>query len=504
MCFYNRFIYQDGFNGFSGYDASKWNLSVEDGIISHWRYQGIKNKILNIATLGLASYFQMKTTSLDEVKNRIDLLKNEAEKMDKAARVIQVAFARKRYFQARKISKGTESFTRPQISSSSLGVPLQFLHSCLNSFELDMLNPKGQIIWQKVKGLRNFLRKESNSYIYVHTHSFPITLHLDLSTHFQSMHQSAVFRRLKPLENRTMFRSRGIAKHYKNTESYLKSFLGKAINAGWTIDDRHRESIISCDGIVDNKQPYESARHFLNSNKSIVDTASSTGMKHSDFDGNFIKAFISNPNLCEYAKLQFQEARLQLKELPSYGAIKVIAIQKERIKDCKTNYVWRSHAFGVACRCGHSSEKWGHNEFIATLEKHQNDIYSPCKVKSFYSSLPQYRILAENIDRDHTKQIFKIDCLTEAQRHLYTKTYNTLQRKLSPLIRLEKLDQCKNYFSLMQSLSGIEVSSASKEYHQGLESILRKHKTLIATFSLQLEKDLKQSQWQYIQNSLLA
>lgn len=503
MSFYNHFIYQEGFNGFNGYDAPKWNLSVEDDIVSRWQFHARRNKVLIIATLGLASFFQAKTTRFGEVKRRICLLKDEAEKMDKAARIIQLAFARKRYAQARKISRKVSAFTRPQISSSSFGVPYQFLRSCLYSFEIDLMHPKGQIIWQKIKELRNLLREESNSYVYLHTHSFPIMLHLDLSTYFQSMHHSAIFRHLKPLANRAMFRARGIATHFKNTESYFNSFLGKSINAGWTIDDRHRESIISCDGIIDNREPYESARHFLNSNKSIVDTASSTGMKHDEFDGNFIKAFIKNPSLCEYAKLRFREARLQLKAVPSYGAIKVIAIQKERIKNCKTNYVWRSHAYGVACRCVHSSEKWRHNEFIATLEKHQNDIYSPCKVGFLYSSFPQYRILAENIDRDHSKQIFKMDCLTEEQRSLYIKVFEELKRSLSALVRLEKLDLCKNYLSLVDVLNGIEVANGSKNYHQGIQAVLRKHKQLIVKFSIRLKKDLEKSQWQYINNRLL-
>lgn len=495
--FYNHFIYKDHFNGFNAYDASRWNLSVEDDIVFRWKFIKKRNEIISVASCGLGSCFLEQTTSFQELQNRITIFKNEALKMNKAARLIQFAFAKKRYAQAHKMNEKAKVFTRPQISSSAFGVPLQFLKSCLSSNEFDVINPKGQIVWQKIKEFRNLLKKEGY-YVYLHTHSFPITLHLDLSTYFQSLHHSSTFNDLKPVANRTMFRARGVAAHYKNTESYLNSILGKCINFGLTIDDRHRETIISCDGIIDNNEPYESARHFLNSNKSIVDTASSTGMHHAAFDGGFIKPFIKNSHLRTYAIAQFKAARAQLKELPEYGAIKIIAIRKETIRDCKTNYVWRSHAFGVACHCAHSPNKGRHNEFISTLEKHQNDVYSPCKSGSYASSLPQYRILAENIDRDHSKQIFKLDCLNEKQRNLYTKNFEKLKNTLAVLVKIEKLGLCQDYSSLLDSLRGIEIKNYSSDYHYGVQEVLKNHKKLILKFSDRLHNDLGKSQWDYI------
>lgn len=498
--FYDKFIYQDIRPHFTGYDATRWCLGVEEEIVFKWKATQLKKRVLNLATASLADFFLAKTTTFEELKTRISLFKNEAARMDQAARFIQRSFAQKKYASARAISEKAKAFTSPQISSSIIGLPYQFLRSCYQLSAIDFLHPKGQIIWQKINSLRKLLYKEGNFYVFLHAHSYPISLHLDLSTHFQSKHHSAAFRELKPEANRAKFRARGIARHFKNTQAYLKSALGRAINLNFTIDDMHRETIISCDGVSSNTEPYESARHFMNSNKSIVDTCSSTGKSHAVFDRQYIASYLKNSNLCDFAAIQFQKARARLRTLGGYGMVRVIAIPKSQIKNSQTNYVWRSHAFGVACRCkNHTPTKNGHAEFAATLEKHQNDSYHRCH----NGSIPQYRILAENLDRDSKKQIYKIDCLNESERRRYEHALHILKNKLTPLVELERLHLSKNYEELLDILRKINIKSRlGGHYHKGVKRVLGQNRKLISKYAHMLKNDLEKAQWAYLEDAL--
>lgn len=501
MSFYQNFLIENRVPSFTGYDAIRWNIAVESEIISSWKWHHLRNKVILVVTLGLGYFFLSKLTSFGELKRRIRLFENKASEMTKAARTIQLAFAKKLYGKARFINSKIEPYTKPQISSSLLGVSGQFVRSIFNSFEIDIAGPKGQILWEKMLRCREIIKKEGDAYIFMHSHSFPIALHLGLATHFQSMHHSEAFIALKPLANRTMFRARGVAKHFENTDSYFKSSLGKSINAGHTMDDNHRETIISCDGIPNNKEAYESARHFLKSNKSIVDTASSTGMKHANFDRQFIASYLTNPNLQNYAVKKFQKARQQLAELSNYGMLRMIVIPKERIKNSQTNYVWRSHAFGIICRCLHQSKLRGHQEFVATLESHQKNIYNPCKTsKVLQTKLPQYRILAENVDRDPKKQVYTMDCLNESERKRYNDAFKGLESSLTVLVKLEKLPFCKDYASLLELLHQLRWKEHSPDYHAGVKDVLRKFRSHIADYAFQLQRDLSPSLWKYIKN----
>lgn len=258
------------------------------------------------------------------------------------------------------------------------------------------------------------------------------------------------------------------------------------------MDDNHRESIISCDAIEQNKGKFESAHHFFHSNCSIVDTPTSTHQSHDFFDRKFLSSYFRDKNLLAFGVIQFQKAREEISKLPGNGMIRVIAIRPERLENEKTNYVWRSHAFGRICTCVHTPGKFGHREFVATLQKHQKGNTARCRPTPLEPEgpFPQYRILASNIDKDPTKQIYTMDCLTDEQRQEYRSIYNRLKSSIKSIIRLEKMQSCKSYEELLMTLSGINPKEVSGTYWSGVFKILEDNRTFLKDHFSQLKKDL--------------
>lgn len=223
-------------------------------------------------------------------------------------------------------------------------------------------------------------------------------------------------------------------------------------------------------------------------------------MKHQTFDRLFLQSFIKNEHLLQYATHLFSVARNELKQLPGYGMIRVIAIKKATITDQKTNYVWRSHAFGVLCKCQHTKRKYGHDEFIATLEDHQKDNYKPCNTKN--KPLPQYRILASNLDRDPTKMIFTMDCLDKNEKERFRQIYSKLKVQLLALVRLESLDQCAHVRELADVLKLIDFSNFSSTYRAGYQTILRQNVQIINSHSEALEQALSRSHYSHMMEAI--
>lgn len=491
----DKFIYSASLPNFDIRDAASYNLDTVRLIRQKWNHVQNVHFYLKIFTFGIASFFLSKTTTLEELNGRITAYENQSKKMKNAAIKIQHAFLKrsKKNIDRRNIAADMKEHMKP-VTNSSLGIGLSVLTTWYKEGKIDLKNGAlGQIIWSDTKKLCDML-KTKGFYVFLHAHSYPITLHLELANHLQTLRQSHVVKEeLKSTESQRKFRAPGVARSFQNTSQYLQSYLGKSINNGSTMDDNHRETIISCDALPDNEEAYESTSHFFKSNKSIVDTHSSTGMNHSKFDLFFIKDFIKNPKLQKYAVKLFAHARHKLKDLP-YGMIRVIAIAKETIQNEKTNYVWRSHAFGRLCTCKHTHGKYGHEEFIASLENHQLGKYKTCSNKS----LPQYRILAANLDRDPSKQIYNMDCLNADQKARFNEIYDSLKNQIASLVRLEHIAKCESVDELIQVLNLININDLSNDYQAGIAQILASKKRLLEDHIMALQIKLSPALYNHV------
>lgn len=461
-------------------DAASYNLKFENDIRNSWQQRKYLQLFIKFATFGIASLFLSELVTKDALEERITLFRNMSLTMQEKAKVIQRYAAKKLYASQRSVVASVQELQAPQFNSR-LKTVASLSMAWLRQGPSLLTGYRGQIIWDRTRQLATKLQ-EQGYHVFLHSHSYPITLHHELAGHFQTMHQSAEFKAEKPQESQRKFRAPGVATHYANTTAYLASYLAKSINNGWSMDDNHRETIISCDALPDNYQAYESTHHFFHSNRSIVDTASSTGMSTSSFDAAFVKSFIQNSALRRYATALFAKARKELAGVADYGMIRVIAIKKATLENEETNYVWRSHAFGKLCTCKHTPGKFGHNEFVATLEAHQKGVYSPCKIGG--SPLPQYRILASNLDKDPTKQIYNMDCLNSDERKRYFEILENLKSPLSKLIQLEQLEKSKTVHELKAIIEAIDRNEPSQDYQQGVREILNKHRSFLEQHNL--------------------
>lgn len=472
----NKIIYNNVEPSFDGYDAAAYSLKLESDIRKKWESSKNAHYYLKIATLGLASYFLADHVSKEELERRITLYRNSSHEIENVTRAIQRIAARSLYKKHREVKSDVQKHLEPQFDSA-LRTALSLGALWLKQGPSITTGPRGQIIWARTKALYNELHARGFN-VFIHAHSYPITLHHELASHFQSMHQSKEFKAHKPEESRRRLRAPGVAQHFANTAAYLQSLLAKFINSGWSMDDNHRETIISCDAIPANDEAYESAQHFFKSNRSIVDTASSTGMTTKAFDSAFINRYLQNSSLRQYATSLFAKARTQLAGVADYGMIRVIAIKKETVEDAKTSYAWRSHAFGRLCTCRHTPNKYGHDEFVHTLREHQQGKYKRCVVNGV-PAMPQYRLLASNLDKDPTKMIFTMDCLNTQERGRYRQIFSELEKPLSHLIRLERLSECRSRKELQEVLNGINHHEQSPHYKRGVDEVLDKHRELI-------------------------
>lgn len=486
----DKILYSRYTTPFSFSDASQYSMGSIQRLEDSWKSHRNFQILLRIVTLGIAYFFQKRMTSQQEMKQRIQRYKGCSSRLHKAVKPLQRKFAHKLYERERQVSLIQQDRIREATQKSTGGrvtKTLEVARAWWQSGTIDLFtDSRAQIIWQRMQDLSDQLKKEGY-YVFFHSHSYPITLHLELAAHLASTHQSKEYQQEIPLESLRKMRAPGVARHFNNTTSYLRSHLGRMINSGETMDDNHRETIISCDCIPSNNERYESCQFFFKQNKSIVDTPSSTGMKHNDFDLSFLQGYLRTPWFQHYAARQFAVARDALKDkVPPIGMIRVIAIKKETLQDQKTNYVWRSHAFGVLCRCQHERGRFGHKEFVATLDKNQSGAHQRCN----NGSLPQYRILASNLDKDRKKQIYTMDCLSETEKGDFKRIFENLKNELTNLVRLEKIPDCKTADELLLALQGIDITEKSAEYREGLASVLRKNAKILENHQEYLRKRL--------------
>ncbi len=490
----------------TGYDATNYNLQFELDIRDQWQSTRSRHLFIKIITLGIACFFLPTITSKESLEYRITLLRDFSHDMEAKVKRVQQIAAKRLYKAHNIVSAKLSPHQSPQFNSS-----LSTLAS-LGKLWLQQGYPnlwsghRGQIIWDRTKKLVSALKEQGN-YVFLHAHSYPITLHLELASHFQALHQSDAFKACKPEESRRKFRAPGVAESFENTAAYLKSNMAHAINSGQSMDDNHRETIISCDVITDNNEAYESTQHFFKSNRSIVDTHSSTGMSYSSFDSKFISSFIQDCDFKSYAVSLFAKARKELHGIADYGMIRIIAVAKKTIENPTTNYTWRSHAFGRICTCKHSTRKFGHAEFVETLKSHQKGVYNYCtevgvNILGLTGKTPQYRVLAANVDRDMTKQVYTMDCLNDDEKRQYHEIYSRLKTPLEHIISLQQMANCKTVAELGQILSEINVNEPSLNYKRGLSNIIEANKELITKHWHALSKLLPANTHSFISSRL--
>ncbi len=494
----DKIIYTPQIEPLTGFDATNYSLKMERDIYDKWKSRNSTHSFFKTITFGLASLVLQPLVSKEELENRITTYRTFSLEMEAKAKVIQRLFAKKHYQKPKRTASSMSHILAPQFNSA-LGSGVALVKSWINQGGINFWSgPRGQVIWDRTKTLYNSLFKEGY-YVFLHAHSYPISLHLELASSFQAQHLSRDFIAHKPLESQRKFRAPGIAKFFENTTTYLKSYLAKSINSGWSMDDHHRETILSCDAIPDNDAAYESTQHFFKSNRSIVDTKSSTGMTYQKFDSQFIASFISNRFLQNHAVDLFSIARNKLSGVADYGMIRVIAIAKQTLKNPETNYVWRSHPFGRLCTCKHTHGKFGHNEFIATLENHQKGNYKRC---SATGHIPQYRILTANLDRDTTKQVYTMDCLNEKERQQYNAIFKSLKTPLSNIVRLEHIHESKTVAEMAATIASIDLDESSPNYKRGIAEILKANSALLKHHLNELQAALPRRHFQYLNHCI--
>lgn len=488
MTIRDAFLYRDVATTCSWQTALAFDASVEKEIIATWQEKKEWYGCVNILSCGLGHLFQRPLLTKPELDMRLAYVRKQASRIHTAVTRIQREFLRKKYQHARDVQQSVQKLSTSKVEGSTFGQLCQLGRVWFEKKSIDTTNGlRGQVIWQKVTSLGAELKKKG-FYVFYHAHSYPITLHLELTSFFQSQTRSIRVKGLQPQELRRKFRAPLVGEYFTNTEAYLKSDIGRRINSGMSMDDHYRETILSVDAIEINQEAYESAQHFFKSNRSIVDTATSTGQSSRTFDLAFIKNHLETDSFQEYAVELFSRARSALSRLPGYGMIRVIAIAKNTLENPKTNYVWRAHAFGRLCRCTHTPGKFGHQEFVATLKKHQEGIFSKCSTLS--RPYPQYRILAKSLDRDTTKQIYTMDCLTEREQKMYQGIYEDLKNKIVRIRRLEALLPTATYEQVLTALLGIDHTEGLPHYKHGLHQHLIKNRATILKYYARLKMDL--------------
>ena len=487
MKLYNKFLYYDTAPLFTRVEAQTYSLAFETQLVRQWQHKHSFSVIINTLFCGLPSLFQQPLTSKAEFNRRLELFRDEAYKIDRVTRIIQQAYLKKKYCPQRKIRTSMQPFSSFTVEPGFFQIG-QLARVWWKKKSIDLTNgARGQIIWQEATTLGSELKKEGY-YVFYHAHSYPITMHLELTSSFQAEQLSVASKAQKPKELRRKFRAPAVGELFDNTTEYLKSSIAYRINHGLAMDDNYRETILSCDAIEDNDQAYESCQHFFKSNKSIVDTKTSTGKSSAFFDRSFIKNHLLNDDFQEYSVELFSKAREKLAHFPGYGMIRIIAIAKKTLENPLTNYVWRAHAFGLLCTCQHTPRKFGHAEFVATLNKHQAGQKTRCS--SSGSPYPQYRILVKNLDKDPTKQIYTMDCFSKEERQKYNEIYEALRVSIVRMHRLETLSESRSYEALLTALMGIDPTVQALEYKIGLRRELMKNKELISHYLDRLRKDL--------------
>lgn len=114
-----------------------------------------------------------------------------------------------------------------------------------------------------------------------------------------------------------------------------------------------------------------------------------------------------------------------VKSKPKCGNLYVICIPKALIKNPDTNVLWRSHPYGIPCKCHPKAED------ILILEKLQRNVVNKSTLCSFTTSssqMPQVRILTKELVPEKDVKIMFISPNSKAERdEMKTKTKNVVQ-----------------------------------------------------------------------------
>lgn len=332
--------------------------------------------------------------------------------------------------------------------------------------------------WEKVEAFAKKLKKDH--YVFAHSSSYVDSLITGLQTHLDPSTLFPAFSSRWATQRK--FRSHFTPINYENTEKYFHSDLRKDIDRRIKNDHfPNNAQMLSCDAYLKNRQSAESAYFYFMNNQNF---------NNLNFP-QFLKDYIKNPSICDFANTTYLKLRsLFNSTIIGQGRIYLIAIPKETLENEKTCYVWRSHPLGVVCSCYNTeTHPQSHKGFIEVLKKHQDDVDE--KICKAYS---QYRILAPNLDRDPTKQIFVLDSLTPCQETVFQVHFWDFATLLKQCQRLESISEntskelllsilLRTRFNIDDSTFPISEKSYHKKgltsYEKGLQEILKSKKAIL-------------------------
>lgn len=212
------------------------------------------------------------------------------------------------------------------------------------------------------------------------------------------------------------FRVPGVAKKFTNFEAYRNSEFSKEI------DNRINHSMIACDGYLQSVRPNESAWSFFVANSSI--------MVNEDTLTSQLTSYVSRDT--QIQKYLSEQIINGFNKVPKTGRYYLIAIPKAHLENPKIRYVWRAHSLGVICQCKNGS---ANDQFMHCLKENQKGNGRTCE----NGEIPQYRILAHNLDEDKEKKVFSFNTFEGDERKKYHEIVVKIKRKIRFFRNLESI-----------------------------------------------------------------
>ena len=330
------------------------------------------------------------------------------------------------------------------------------------------------------------IRKKLNNKYYTFTHgvSIKIAAFHDIVTAFLNNKVSLAFRGPFAVKN---LRVPGIGDKFTNTSDFLNKKKSTEIN-----DHELSDSLISCDGFHSNAENSESAIYFYKINKNIVAKVDNlTQQLINCFKSNSIKTLIKN----KIYNMKFTKF--------ANGKIYLIAIPKNHIENVDVNYIYRSHPFGGICKCTNENINHGHDNFVEVLNKNNNNIHTSCN--GILQTNPQYRILADNLEKDKLKKIFTIGSINKKEDETYSSIVNPIKILVKTFARLEGINTSISAKELESIILRINISNYLKvdknehtEYMNCVKEVIKEKIEIIQKHKEYLFKNLPKDHQEFL------
>jgi hypothetical protein len=260
------------------------------------------------------------------------------------------------------------------------------------------------------------------------------------------------------------FRIPGVAKEFTNFEAYRKSDISKQI------DNFVNHSVIAVDGYLQKKSGNESAWSFFTGNSSITDV-------EKELPEQLIAYVSKRAKIQNYLREQIQKG---LERIPKSGRYYLIAIPKDHIENPENQYVWRSHGRGFVCSCKKVYSRKDH--FTYLLKENQKGNGETCD----RGGIPQYRMLAHNLDQDQGKKVFSFNLLSADNRKKHTEIVVKVKREIRFFRNLEAIQNDTPVEKIVTAILNIDFRIQDPNYWDGIQEILKEKETILKSH----ERDL--------------